>query len=53
MGFLISFHNAKTETDKYIYQQKADLLDYQIDKLVYEIYELTDEEIKIVEGKDI
>jgi hypothetical protein len=43
-------HSAKTESDKKIYQQKADIIDEQIDKLVYELYGLMEEEIKIVEG---
>ena len=30
---------------------KKDLLDRQIDNFVYELYELTPEEIKIVEGE--
>ena len=38
------------DSDKKLLQQKCDLLDKQIDKLVYELYELTEEEIKIVEG---
>mgnify|MGYP003800864615 CR=1 FL=1 len=45
-------HSAKTDADKKTYQQKADLIDRQIDKLVYELYSLTDEEIAIVEGKE-
>lgn len=45
------FHNAKTENDKKIYKQKIDLLDNQIDRLVYDLYGLTEDEIKIVEGK--
>lgn len=28
------------------------ILEAEIDQLVYELYELTEEEIKIVEGKD-
>jgi hypothetical protein len=31
-------------------QRQIDATDAQIDKLVYELYELTPEEIKIVEG---
>ena len=43
--------NAVTnDSDKKLLQQKCDLLDKQIDKLVYELYGLTDDEIKIVEG---
>jgi hypothetical protein len=41
---------AKTEHDKTTLQRQIDATDHQIDKLVYELYELTDEEIKIVEG---
>jgi hypothetical protein len=44
-------HAAKTETDKKLYQQQIDATDKQIDALVYELYGLTDEEIKIVEGQ--
>lgn len=43
-------HSVKTESDKQFYQKKADIIDKQIDTLVYELYELTPEEIKIVEG---
>lgn len=39
---------AKTENDKNYYQQKCQSLDNQIDKLVYELYGLTEEEIKVV-----
>ena len=41
---------SKSESDRRHYQQKADILDKQIDALVYELYKLTAEEIKIVEG---
>ncbi|MBC8526217.1 MAG: N-6 DNA methylase [Candidatus Cloacimonetes bacterium] len=44
------FHSAKIESDRKIYKQKIDILDRKIDKLVYELYDLTDEEKKIVEG---
>jgi hypothetical protein len=40
---------AKTDKDKTYYEQKCAALDRQIDKLVYELYGLTEEEIKIVE----
>jgi type I restriction-modification system DNA methylase subunit len=42
---------AKTERDREIYQQKADIIDKQIDKYIYELYELSEEEIEIVEQK--
>lgn len=46
------YHNAKTENEKTMYKKQIDILDNQIDKLVYELYNLTDEEIKIVEGEN-
>ena len=39
-----------TETDKAMLQRQIDATDRQIDNLVYELYELTPEEIVIVEG---
>ncbi len=44
-------YKAKTESDKNYLERKCESLDNQIDKLVYELYGLTEEEIKIVEGK--
>ncbi|TWU53684.1 Type IIS restriction enzyme Eco57I [Candidatus Brocadiaceae bacterium B188] len=41
--------SAKTDHDKTIIQRQIDAIDRQIDQLVYELYGLTDEEIKIVE----
>jgi type I restriction-modification system DNA methylase subunit len=43
------FFTAKIETEKKIFKKQIDILDKQIDQLVYELYGLTDEEIKIVE----
>ena len=37
-------------TDRERFQQKCDYFDGEIDKLVYQLYGLTAEEIKIVEG---
>ena len=42
--------STKTESDKKIYRQKAEILDKQIDSLVYELYGLSEEEIFVVEG---
>ncbi len=42
--------SAQTERDKTFYQSKCATLDRQIDNLVYELYDLTPEEIAIVEG---
>ena len=41
---------ARTEHDKTTLQRQIDATDHQIDRLVYELYGLTDEEIGIVEG---
>jgi len=42
---------AKTGHEQTLLQRQIDATDKQIDKLVYELYELTPEEIKIVEGQ--
>lgn len=41
--------SVKTENEKEYLEKKCETLDRQIDKLVYELYGLTEEEIKIVE----
>ncbi|MGZ3580490.1 MAG: hypothetical protein ACXU9G_08015 [Syntrophales bacterium] len=41
---------ARTEHKNSTVQRQIDAADHQIDKLVYELYGLTDEEIGIVEG---
>jgi type I restriction-modification system DNA methylase subunit len=43
--------SVKTETDKNLFQKKCDMIDDQIDRLVYKLYDLTEEEIKVVEVK--
>lgn len=40
---------AKTATNKIVIQRQIDATDRQIDQLVYELYGLTDDEIRIVE----
>lgn len=44
-------NSATTDKDKNFYENKCNTLDRQIDRLVYELYGLTEEEIKIVEGE--
>ena len=44
--------NPKTDSEKEYLEKKCSALDRQIDNLVYEMYGLTDEEIKIVECND-
>jgi hypothetical protein len=41
---------AKTPQEQTMLQRQIDATDRQIDRLVYELYGLTDDEIKIVEG---
>ena len=41
---------AKTDKDKTYYENRCAALDRQIDRLVYDLYGLTEDEIKIVEG---
>jgi hypothetical protein len=43
-------HFNKTESDKSYLNRKCERLDKEIDQLVYQLYGLTEEEIKIVEG---
>jgi hypothetical protein len=43
--------SAKTDHEKTALQRQIDATDKQIDKLVYELYGLTEEEIRIVEGE--
>ena len=42
---------AKTPTAKTMLQRQIDATDRRIDRLVYELYDLTEEEIGIVEGR--
>jgi hypothetical protein len=48
----LKLSGANTDKDKQFYERFCSSLDSQIDNLVYKLYELTDEEIAIVEGKD-
>ena len=42
---------AGTPAQRTVIQRQIEVTDRQIDQLVYELYGLTDEEIKIVEGE--
>lgn len=44
------FQATKTAHAKTVLQRQIDATDAQIDRLVYDLYDLTDEEIWIVEG---
>jgi hypothetical protein len=43
---------AKTDQERTVLSRQIEATDRQIDRLVYDLYGLTEEEIKIVEGKD-
>jgi len=42
-------HDARMERDKEIYERQIKVVDAQIDKLVYDLYGLTEEEVKVEE----
>jgi len=42
-------HSTESASEREIYQRQINATDRQIENLVYELYGLTDEEIKIVE----
>jgi hypothetical protein len=44
---------AKSQSDQELYQRQIDATDREIDRLVYELYGLTEEEIKVVEGNEL
>ena len=44
------YHEARMDRDKELYERQIRIVDAQIDKLVYDLYGLTEEEIKVVEG---
>ena len=46
-----SISTSKTPAEKTALQRQIDATDKQIDQLVYQLYGLTEEEIKIVEGE--
>jgi hypothetical protein len=39
------------ERDKELYERQIKIVDTQIDRLVYELYGLTEEEVRVVEGE--
>ena len=48
--WVIDPESVRDEYAKANLQRQTDATDSQIDKLVYELYRMTDDEIKIVEG---
>jgi adenine-specific DNA-methyltransferase len=46
------YHDAKMEGDKELYERQIKIVDAQIDRLVFDLYGLTEEEVKVVvEGR--
>jgi len=43
-------HETRMERDKELYERQIKIVDRQIDRLVYDLYGLAEEEIKVVEG---
>jgi len=43
------YHEARMERDKGLYERQIKIVDTQIDGLVYDLYGLTGEEVKVVE----
>jgi len=46
------YHETKMERDKELYERQVKIVDAQIDRLVYDLYGLTEEEVKVVEGSE-
>jgi len=44
------YHETRMERDKELYERQIKIVDTQIDRLVYDLYELTEVEVKVVEG---
>ena len=44
------YHDARMEIDKGLYERQVKIVDAQIDRLVYDLYGLTEGEVKVVEG---
>jgi hypothetical protein len=44
-------HDAKMEGDKELYERQIKIVDKQIDRLVYDLHELTEVEVKEVKEK--
>ena len=47
------YHDARMESDKELYERQIRIVDKQIDRRVYDLYGLTEDEIKVVGGGEI
>ena len=53
LGLHQQLANTNTPTEVTLLQRQIDTTDAQIDVLVYELYGLTDEEIRVVKGGEL
>ena len=44
------YNKARMDRDKELYERQIRIVDAQIDRLVYDLYGLTEEEVRVVEG---
>ena len=44
-------HDVRMERDKELYERQIKMVDTQIDRLVYDLYGLTEEGVKVVDGE--
>jgi Cys-tRNA synthase (O-phospho-L-seryl-tRNA:Cys-tRNA synthase) len=49
LGLQKKYHEARMDQDKELYGRQIRIVDTQIDRLVYDLYGLTEEEVKVVE----
>nr|QNO56313.1 hypothetical protein HFIEAGJK_00030 [Methanosarcinales archaeon ANME-1 ERB7] len=45
------YHETRMDRDKEFYERQIRIVDAQIDRLVYDLYGLTEEEVRVVEEK--
>jgi adenine-specific DNA-methyltransferase len=45
------YHETRMERNKELYERQIRIVDKQIDRLVYDLYGVTEEEVKVVEGE--
>ena len=43
-------HEARMDRDKELYERQIKIVDAQIDQMVYDLYGLAEEEVRVVEG---
>jgi len=51
LELLKKYHETRMDRDKELYERQIKVVDAQIDRLVYDLYGLTEEEVKGVEGE--